>query len=92
MQTFNDVVKMNEKEAYALSDSPHAEEVKTRVSIIRHRHGRGRIFRTTETYPGCKPPREARPSRRPYFIRIRETRLCRGIYSRTRSRLYHLIF
>lgn len=33
MQTFNDVVKMNEKEAYALSDSPHAEEVKTRVSI-----------------------------------------------------------
>ncbi len=33
MQTFNDVVRMNEKEAYALSDSLHAEEVKNRVSI-----------------------------------------------------------
>lgn len=33
MQTFNDVVKMNKEQAYALSDSPHAEEVKTRVSI-----------------------------------------------------------
>ena len=33
MQTYNEVVRSRYKEAYALSDSPHAEEIKRRVSI-----------------------------------------------------------
>ncbi|MBQ3552475.1 MAG: hypothetical protein IJA35_04905 [Clostridia bacterium] len=33
MQTYNDVVRSNKNFAYTLSDSPHADEVKSRVSI-----------------------------------------------------------